>query len=61
MSAAATQHMVQSIYKENTRAEDPREALLKYADQAEKDPQWTAMYKKTQPNPIFRQDDDEDE
>ncbi|MCO5589731.1 hypothetical protein L7F22_043699 [Adiantum nelumboides] len=62
IGAAATQHMVQSIYKENTRAEDPREALLKYADVAEKDPQWTAMYKQTQPKPIFRQqEEDEDD
>lgn len=61
IGAAATQHMVQSIYKENTRAEDPREALLKYANVAESDPQWTAMYKQTQPKPIFRQEEDDDD
>ncbi|KAL7670639.1 hypothetical protein ACOME3_005571 [Neoechinorhynchus agilis] len=34
--------------------EDPRAALLKYAEKAESDPFWvTPAYKKTQPNPIF--------
>lgn len=61
IGAAATQHMVQSIFNENTRAEDPREALLKYAQQAEEDPQWTRVWKKTQPKPIFQDVEEEEE
>jgi hypothetical protein len=30
------------IHKDRTRDEDPREALLKYADKAESDPYWVA-------------------
>ncbi|KAK0529109.1 hypothetical protein OC835_004440 [Tilletia horrida] len=57
IGAAATQHVVQSIWNDNSRSEDPREALLKYADKAEQDPKWTAAWKATQPKPIFRADD----
>jgi WD repeat-containing protein 70 len=35
------------------RDEDPREALLKYADKAEKDPLFTNAWKKTQPKTIY--------
>ena len=35
----------------NVREEDPREALLKYAEIAKKDPMFTKAYSKTQPNP----------
>lgn len=38
---------------------DPREAILKYAKEAEENPYWvTPAYSKTQPDPVF-QDDDE--
>jgi hypothetical protein len=45
------------------RDEDPREALLKYADKAEKDPMFTKAWKDTQPKAIFRElsDDEEEE
>ncbi|CAK9293618.1 unnamed protein product [Gordionus sp. m RMFG-2023] len=33
--------------------QDPREALLKYAKEAESDPYWTKAYTKTQPHAIF--------
>lgn len=34
--------------------QDPREAILKYAKEAEEDPYWIApAYKKTQPKPIY--------
>ena len=56
IGSAATQHMVNGIYKDNSRAEDPREALLKYADKVEKDgPKFMGMYAKTQPKTIFRE------
>ncbi|KAJ5743052.1 hypothetical protein N7533_010154 [Penicillium manginii] len=44
------------------RDEDPREALLKYADKAEKDPIFTKAYKETQPKAIYAElSDDEEE
>lgn len=47
--------------------QDPREAILKYAKEAEEDPFWVSpAYKKTQPKPIYtsnpsQNDDDEPE
>lgn len=39
--------------------QDPREAILKYAKEAEENPFWVApAYKKTQPTPIFQDDED---
>ncbi|EME82320.1 uncharacterized protein MYCFIDRAFT_82254 [Pseudocercospora fijiensis CIRAD86] len=44
------------------RDEDPREALLKYAEKAEKDPLFTNAWKTTQPKTIYAEvsDDEED-
>lgn len=40
--------------------QDPREAILKYAKDAEENPYWIApAYKKTQPNVIFQSDDND--
>ncbi|PPQ90468.1 hypothetical protein CVT25_014986 [Psilocybe cyanescens] len=39
VGASATQHVVQNLVRDTTRDVDPREALLRYAD--DKDPQWT--------------------
>ncbi|KAK0544237.1 hypothetical protein OC845_005700 [Tilletia horrida] len=61
IGAAATQHVVQSIWKDNSRSEDPREALLKYADKSEQDPLWTSAWKATQPKPVFRTDYEDEE
>ncbi|KAF7310708.1 Transcriptional factor [Mycena chlorophos] len=52
VGASATQHMVQSLVRDTTRDEDPREALLKYANTAN-DPQWTTAWSATQPTPVF--------
>lgn len=42
--------------------EDPREAILKYADVAAKDPKYIApAYAATQPEPVFAKSDSEDE
>lgn len=39
--------------------QDPREAILKYAKSAAEDPYWVApAYSKTQPKPIFQDDED---
>ncbi|XP_075985096.1 gastrulation defective protein 1 homolog [Anticarsia gemmatalis] len=41
--------------------QDPREAILKYAKEAEENPFWVApAYKKTQPMPIFQGEGEED-
>ncbi|KAF8587351.1 transcription factor [Ramaria rubella] len=65
VGASATQHVVRHLVRDTTRDEDPREALLKYADVAEKDPQWTGAWRENQPNPVFQEEkagtDDEDE
>ncbi|KAF8922330.1 transcription factor [Mucidula mucida] len=44
VGASATQHLVQSLVRDSSRDDDPREALLRYAQQAEEDPQWTAAW-----------------
>ncbi|KAJ2390828.1 hypothetical protein GGI23_005545, partial [Coemansia sp. RSA 2559] len=49
-----TQHIMKSIIKDTMRDEDPREALLKYAEAAETDPKFIApAYKKSQDKPVF--------
>ncbi|CAG4983310.1 unnamed protein product [Parnassius apollo] len=41
--------------------QDPREAILKYAKEAEENPFWVApAYKKTQPKPIFQNEGEEE-
>jgi len=51
--SSVTQYLMQNyITKDVTRDEDPREALLKFAD-ADKDPFFFAAYKETQPKKIF--------
>ncbi|KAG0323223.1 hypothetical protein BG000_002689 [Podila horticola] len=51
-----TQHVLTDVVKDRLREEDPRAALLKYAEVTEKDPQWiTPAYKESQPNAVFDQ------
>jgi hypothetical protein len=57
------QHVLTDFVKDTTREEDPRAALLKYADVVNKDPQWiTPAYKQNQPKTVYdnREDDDEE-
>ncbi|KAF9229667.1 transcription factor [Gyrodon lividus] len=63
VGASATQHVVQNLVRDTTRDEDPREALLKYAEMAEADPQWTAAWRQNQPKPVFANvsEDEEEE
>jgi len=62
VGASATQHVVQNLVRDTTRDEDPREALLKYANRVDNDPQWTAAWQQNQPKPVFAQvSEDEDE
>ena len=54
-------HIRENIPLSSMRDEDPREALLKYADKAEKDPIFTKAYKETQPKAIYADLSDEEE
>ncbi|KAF2457203.1 WD40-repeat-containing domain protein [Lineolata rhizophorae] len=55
-------HIRERIPLSSMRDEDPREALLKYADKATKDPMFTNAWKETQPKAIYAElSDDEDE
>ena len=55
-------HVRDNIPLSSMRDEDPREALLKYAEKAEKEPMFTGAWKKTQPKTIYADiSEDEDE
>ena len=56
-------HVKENIPLSSMRDEDPREALLKYADKAEKDPMFTNAWKTTQPKTLYAEisDDEEDD
>lgn len=60
---SANTHLVQGMYEGQAalRMQDPREALLKYADKAEKDPRWTNVYAKTQPKTIYAKETGDEE
>ncbi|KAJ1921495.1 hypothetical protein IWQ60_006738 [Tieghemiomyces parasiticus] len=62
MGLTETQHIMKNIVKNTTFDEDPREALLKYAKEAEENPYWIApAYQQNQPKPVFSEDTDEPE
>ncbi|KAI4235301.1 MAG: hypothetical protein LQ352_008107 [Teloschistes flavicans] len=46
-------HVRENIPLSSMRDEDPREALLKYAEKAEKEPMFTNAWRKTQPKTIY--------
>ena len=56
------EHVKRNIALSGMRDEDPREALLKFAEKAEKDPMFTNAWKETQPQTIYaeRNEDDDD-
>jgi WD40 repeat protein len=54
-------HIKESIPLSSMRDEDPREALLKYAELAEKDPLFTNAWKATQPKTQYAELSDEEE
>ncbi|KZW01930.1 transcription factor [Exidia glandulosa HHB12029] len=60
VGASATQHVVKNLVRDTTRDEDPREALLKYAQLADTDPRWTKAWRETQPKPVFQQEEEKD-
>jgi len=56
------QHINENIPLSNMRDEDPREALLKYAELAKNDPLFTNAWKETQPITQYADlSDEEDE
>ncbi|KAL5996735.1 hypothetical protein ACLOJK_007655 [Asimina triloba] len=59
-----TQYLLKQggMIKETWMEEDPREAILKYADVAAKDPKFVApAYAATQPEPVFAKSDSDEE
>ncbi|XP_010415936.1 PREDICTED: WD repeat-containing protein 70 [Camelina sativa] len=63
-SSLLTQYLMKQggMIKETWMEEDPREAILKYAEVAVKDPKFIApAYSQTQPKTIFAKSDDEEE
>ncbi|KAI5123581.1 hypothetical protein M0805_003399 [Coniferiporia weirii] len=60
VGASATQHVVQNLFRDTTRDQDPREALLKYAEVANSDPQWTSAWRQNQPKPVFAEVEEEE-
>ncbi|KAJ3300103.1 hypothetical protein HK104_004572 [Borealophlyctis nickersoniae] len=57
-----TQHIMRSKLKNTMRDEDPREAILRHAEEAAADPYWVApAYKKNQPKPVLAESVFEDE
>jgi len=57
-----THYMMKYIMKDTTHDEDPREALLNYAKQAEENPYFIApAYKKNQPKPVFDESEIDEE
>ena len=57
------EHIRNNIPLSSMRDEDPREALLRYADKAKDDPLFTNAWKTTQPKTLYAElsDDEEDE
>ncbi|KAL8771439.1 MAG: hypothetical protein Q9209_003107 [Squamulea sp. 1 TL-2023] len=53
-------HVRDNIPLSSMRDEDPREALLKYAEKAEKEPMFTNAWRKTQPKTIYADVSDEE-
>ncbi|RIB30186.1 WD40-repeat-containing domain protein [Gigaspora rosea] len=62
IGSSLTQHIMKELIKDTTRDEDPREALLKFAEISKSDPQWIGnAYQETQPKPILADTTGEDE
>jgi WD40 repeat protein len=60
-SAPSEKHIMDSVPLSSMRDEDPREALLKYAEKAKNDPLFTKAWEKTQPETLYAKVDDEEE
>lgn len=54
LGSNVTQQIMRNVLKDTSRDQDPREALLAYAEKAKKNPKWVDMaYAETQPEPVF--------
>ena len=53
IGAAATQHVVQGLVRDNLRDQDPREALLRYATKEGEKGEGTGAWAATQPKAVF--------
>ena len=60
-SQPGEEHVKNNIPLSSMRSEDPREALLKYAEKAEKSPMFTNAWKKTQPKTLYAELSEEEE
>jgi hypothetical protein len=58
-SDPSEQHIKDNVPLSSMRDEDPREALLKYADKAKNDPLFTKAYQQTQPETLYAAVDEE--
>ncbi len=57
--SSMTQHLLRGIIKDTMRHEDPREAILRHAKDAEANPIFTSAYAATQPKTIFHVEEEE--
>ncbi|KAK6496095.1 hypothetical protein TWF481_002119 [Arthrobotrys musiformis] len=55
------EHIRKNVALSGMRDEDPREALLRYADKAKNDPMFTGAWRETQPVTIYSNERDEEE
>ncbi|RVD90362.1 uncharacterized protein DFL_001331 [Arthrobotrys flagrans] len=55
------EHIRKNVALSGMRDEDPREALLRYAEKAEKDPMFTGVWRETQPVTIYSNEREEEE
>lgn len=55
VGSSVTHHLMKSLISKtgSEREVDPREAILRFAQEAEADPYWFRAYQATQPKPIF--------
>ncbi|KAI8998158.1 transcription factor [Gaertneriomyces semiglobifer] len=62
IGTSLTAHIMRGLIKDTTRDEDPREAILRHAKEAEENPYWVApAYKKNQPQAVYADTVFEDE
>ncbi|KAG9285405.1 hypothetical protein G9A89_010880 [Geosiphon pyriformis] len=62
IGSSLTQHIMKDIIKDTTRDDDPREALLKFAEISQHDPKWiSSAYQNTQPVPVLADTTGEEE
>jgi len=60
-NAPSEHHIMHNVPLSSMRDEDPREALLKYADKADKDPLYTKAWQQTQPKTLYSNVEEEEQ